>query len=245
MSPVAKTKVVIYARVSTEEQARSGLSIDSQLEKLRLYCQLHELEVVAELVDDGESAKDLNRPALQEALSLLRSRQADGLVVAKLDRLSRSVKDWNALVECFFNEKAGRKLMSVTESIDTRTASGRMALNMLMVVSQWEREAISERTRDAMAQKRVRNEQVGEVPFGFKVSHFRQVLGKHGEVRQVPCLSQCDREQRVLARMRELRAGGQSYRQIAEILTLDGVPTKTGKNGWGYTSVRKILTRVG
>jgi site-specific DNA recombinase len=80
------------------------------------------------------------------------------------------VGDWQALILRYFGDQAGKRLMSVADSIDTRTAAGRMVLNVMMTMAQWERETIVERTRGAMAFKRSRGERVGAVPFGFDVA---------------------------------------------------------------------------
>jgi DNA invertase Pin-like site-specific DNA recombinase len=98
----------------------------------------------------GHSAKSFNRPGLQNALQALRSGKAKGLLIAKLDRLTRSVSDWQTLIDDYFGEKAGKSLFSVADSIDTRSSAGRLVLNVLLSVAQWEREAIGERTRDAL-----------------------------------------------------------------------------------------------
>ena len=142
-----KTKVVGYVRVSTDEQANEGVSLDAQRGKLAQYADLHDLDLVATEADAGVSAKTLDRPGLRVALYRLASGEAAGLLIAKLDRLSRSVSDWNRLIEAYFGPVAGKELFSVADSIDTRTAAGRMVLNILMSVAQWEREAIAERTR--------------------------------------------------------------------------------------------------
>jgi DNA invertase Pin-like site-specific DNA recombinase len=105
--------------------------------------------------DAGLSAKTLDRPGLQTALAMLKTGQAAGLVIAKLDRLTRSVRDLGALIEGPF--AAGKAaLLSVSEQIDTRTAGGRLVLNILGSVSQWEREVIGERTAAALQHKKTR-----------------------------------------------------------------------------------------
>lgn len=244
MTTTKRVRVVLYVRVSTEEQALEGVSIAAQEAKLRAYSDLYDLEVVEVIVDAGCSAKNLKRAGLTRALGLLKSKQADGLVVTKLDRLSRSVLDWNVLIDDYFGEKAGRVLFSVGDSIDTRTAAGRLVLNVLMSVAQWEREAIGERTRDAMAYKSTKNELVGEVPYGFEVSHYREVTDRDGAVRKIPCLSPVAAEQAVVGKIRAWREGGLSLRAIAAKLTQDGVLTKTGKPAWYFTSVKRILDRA-
>ncbi len=87
-------RVVIYARVSTADQSDKGVSLDAQQAKMAAYASLYDLEVIETIVDAGESAKSLDRPGLQRALGLLRAGQAEGMIVVKLDRLTRSVADW-------------------------------------------------------------------------------------------------------------------------------------------------------
>jgi DNA invertase Pin-like site-specific DNA recombinase len=146
------------------------LSLDAQQAKLAAYATLYDLDLVAIEVDAGVSAKTLQRPALQQALRRLKASEAEALLVVKLDRLTRSVKDLGVLVETYF--LAGKwSLMSVSEQIDTRTAAGRMVLNILAAVSQWERETIGERTAEAMAYKRRWREYTGGAPpYGWSLA---------------------------------------------------------------------------
>src|SRR5690349_820588 len=97
------TKAVGYIRVSTDKQAEHGVSLEAQQAKLTAYAQLYDVELVEVIVDAGVSAKTLDRPGLQRALGMLRKGQANALLVAKLDRLTRSVKDLGALVEEYFS----------------------------------------------------------------------------------------------------------------------------------------------
>src|SRR5947209_5657243 len=112
-------RVVGYVRVSTDEQAKDGASLDLQETKIEQYVELHGLVLVAIDHDDGVSGKTLKRPGLSRALGRLDSGEADAIVVYGIDRLTRSLRDWSTLIERYFAE--GRKvLMSVSESIDTR-----------------------------------------------------------------------------------------------------------------------------
>ena len=161
-------QVIGYVRVSTEEQSNHGVSLEAQKAKLTAYAALYGLQIVETIEDAGQSAKSLKRPGLQRALEMLRTGRAEGLLIAKLGRLSRSVADWNQLIDCYFGERAGCQLFSVADCIDTRTAAGRLVLNVLMSVAQWEREAIGERTKDALSHKRSKLERVsGNIPFGW------------------------------------------------------------------------------
>ncbi len=223
-----KIKVVGYARVSTEEQATDGVSLDAQVAKIKAYADLHDLELVDVFVDRGVSAKSLDRPELTQALAMLKSGKATGMVVAKLDRLSRSVGDWNDLIDGYFGEKAGKSLMSVADSIDTRTAAGRLVLNVLMSVAQWEREAIGERTRDALAHKKSKGERAGQIPLGFNLADDGKTLTPNAD------------EQQVIATVQELRSAGLSIRAIVDEMNAREIPTKEGGR-WHIATVQRAL----
>src|SRR5258707_13896148 len=197
-----KTRAVAYLRVSTEKQADKGVSLDAQRAKVKAYAQLYDLELVEVVIDAGASAKTLDRPGLQRALNLLRADRAEALLVAKLDRLTRSVPDLGRLVEEYF-AKNKWALLSVGEQIDTRSAAGRLVLNVLGSVSQWEREAIAERTSAALQHKAAQGEYIGgSVPFGYR-------LAAEGEqIEPNPA------EQAVLTEARALKAAGLSLRSI-------------------------------
>jgi DNA invertase Pin-like site-specific DNA recombinase len=151
--PMSRTRTVAYLRVSTDKQADRGVSLDAQRAKVAAYAELYDLELVEVVVDAGASAKTLDRPGLARALGMLRKGgEAEALLVVKLDRLTRSVRDLCELVERHF-APGKAALLSVGEQIDTRSAAGRLVLNVLASVSQWEREAIGERTAAAMQHK--------------------------------------------------------------------------------------------
>src|SRR5205085_3176788 len=126
-------------------------------------------------------------------LALVDAGEVQAVIIAKLDRLTRSVKDLCTLLERF--ERRGVALVSVAESLDTGSAAGRLVINIMTAVSQWEREAIGERTRDAMQHKRSNGERVGNIAYGYR-------LGADGEH-----LEPDPQEQTVLSAIRELRAG--------------------------------------
>ncbi len=219
------TRAVAYIRVSTDKQADEGVSLAAQREKLRAYASLYDLEIVAYVEDAGASAKTLDREGLQRALAMLDAGEADALLVAKLDRLTRSVRDLDTLLSAHFAE-GRRDLLSVAENIDTRSAAGRLVLNILASVSQWEREAIGERTREALAHKKARGERVGGVPFGFRVAPDGATLEQDAD------------EQEALALIRALRADGLSIRAIADELERRGVAARGAR--WSKSSVGRI-----
>jgi site-specific DNA recombinase len=150
-------RLVGYVRVSTAEQASEGHSLGAQERAIGAWCEAMGHELVAVYSDEGVSAKDLNRPRLAAALEAIDT--CDGLVVVKLDRLTRSGRDFYELVERF--EAASKALVSVRDSLDTTTPSGRLVANIMVAVSQWEREAIAERVRDGMAEAKRKGVHVG------------------------------------------------------------------------------------
>lgn len=208
------TKTIAYLRVSTERQADTGVSLDAQQEKARAYASLYDLDLIDVIIDAGESAKSLDRPGLQRALAMLKNGQADALLVVKLDRLTRSVVDLGKLIETYF-APGKAALMSVGEQIDTRSAAGRLVLNILASVSQWERETIGERTSVAMQHKQAKGEYIGGgTPYGFDLAGGELVRN--------------EAEQRVIAQAKQLHAAGLSLRKIAAELDRQGIKTRRG-----------------
>ena len=229
-----RTRVVGYVRVSTEQQADGGVSLDAQRAKLEAYAVAMDLELVAIEEDAGLSAKTLERPALQRALAMLDAGAAEGLLVAKLDRLTRSVRDLGELVERYFASKCS--LLSVADSIDTRSAAGRLVLNVLTSVAQWEREATGERTRDAMAHLKASGVHVGGTALGWERTAETDAHGRR-MIRGV------EADLVTIERIGVLHAEGLTLRAIAERLTAEGRRTKRGGK-WAPETVRRVITRA-
>jgi site-specific DNA recombinase len=200
MSDAAPRRMIGYVRVSTEQQADRGNSIEAQQTKIAQYAAAFGIELIAIEIDAGVSAKSLGRPALQRALAHLDAGTADGILVAKLDRLTRSVRDLCDLVDERFKDGTWH-LMSVGENVDTRSAAGRMVLNIIATVAQWEREAAAERTAAVMEHMK----STGRFTGGLVVD---------------------EDEARVVARAKELRGQGHALRAIACAL---GTNTRNGK----------------
>lgn len=176
---VERKQARLYRRVSTEDQARHGYSLDAQYRELTDFCARMNWDVVGDYVDDGYSAKSMKRPDLQR---LLKEAQAGDVVVFyKLDRFTRSVSDLDKLLDGL--DKRGVMIRSVTEDFDTTTASGRMFIRVVAVIAQWEREVLSERVKIGFEQKVESGDwQGGKVPFGYvavqgdKVSRKGRIL---------------------------------------------------------------------
>lgn len=211
--------------MSTLEQSSEGVSLAAQEERIKAYCVASGRRLDRIIIDYGQSAKTLSRDGLQEILGGITRKRIRAVVVLKLDRLTRSVRDLADLLELFAKHDCA--LVSVSEHVDTATASGRLLLNLLASVSQWEREAIGERTAFALAHKRRKGEVYGRVPFGFR--------------REGDALVTNDEQQQTMALIRELRADGAPLRRIAEVLNSRDVrPPKNGTR-WYASSVLAVI----
>lgn len=159
-------KVSLYVRVSTDEQSKEGYSLAAQLEKMRAFCFSQGWTIHNEYVEEGRSAKDMDRPQLQRLLSDMA--HFDVVLVYKLDRLSRNVSDINYLLNTF--EKNHVAFKSVTEPYDTTTAQGKLLINIFASLAQFEREQLAERTHMGMARKHQEGSRNGgRAPFGYSL----------------------------------------------------------------------------
>jgi site-specific DNA recombinase len=219
-------KAIGYARVSTDKQAEKGISLDAQTAKIQAMAVVHGTQVDEIIVEPGESAKTLNRPGMKRLLTLVDSGEVQAVIIAKLDRLTRSVKDLCELLERF--ERRGVALISVAESLDTSSAAGRLVINIMTAVSHWEREAIGERTRDALGHKRRQRERVGNIGFGYRLASD----GVH--------LEPDTAEQAALAQIHQLRGTKFTLREIASALNDQGLRTRRG-SAWRHEYIKRIV----
>ncbi|MBS3764921.1 recombinase family protein [Candidatus Bipolaricaulota bacterium] len=195
-------RAVSYTRVSTREQSEDGQSLQNQHDRIEAYCKAKDYELVDSFSDAGASAKDLNREGLQSLIEEIKDDSIDVVVIYKLDRLTRSVKDLGRLIDDIFGSE-DVALASVKDSFDTTTANGRMVMNLLATVAQWERETVAERTEDALDHKKQQGEWTGRVPFGFKVD-------EDGKLVEDP------NEQDKIQKVKRAKRRGRSYREIAD-----------------------------
>jgi site-specific DNA recombinase len=224
--PSGLPAAVGYVRVSTEKQADTGVSLEAQTEKVRAMAVVQGVELVDVIVDAGESAKSLHRPGMTRLLALVDAGAVQTVIIAKLDRLTRSVADLAELLKRF--ERRHVALVSVADALDTGTAAGRLVLNIMVSVSQWEREAIGERTRDALRHKGANGERVGTLPYGYRLD------GSGERLEAEPA------EQAVVGRIRGLRREGRSMRAIADELNARGCRTRRGTQ-WRFQYVAAVL----
>lgn len=221
-----KMRALIYTRVSTQEQANEGISLDNQLEKIKAYCFARSWQVIDVIIDDGYSGKNLNRPGMQKIISMAKVKGFDVVVTYKLDRLTRSVKDLGYLIEDVFN-KQDIAFTSVTDNFDTSTANGKLILNILGSVAQWERDIIAERTKDVLNFKKDNKKVYNHCPLGFLVDNEGNLI-------------EDTKEQKTITYINQLRKDGLSLSKIANRLNNENIPTKKGGN-WYKSTIKNIL----
>jgi site-specific DNA recombinase len=209
----AMGKTVGYTRVSTAEQAADGVSLGVQAKKIDAYCTVKDWQLSEVISDEGESAKSLKRPGVARLIELVEAGQVATVLVYKLDRLTRSVADLDRLVKLF--ERRGVALVSLQESLDATTATGRLMMNLLASVSQWEREVIGERTKDAMQELKASGR-----TYSRTVYEDRNIIGY----------------------LKAESSSGRSYRELAAELNSRGIQTARGGT-WVASTVRNLVLR--
>lgn len=209
------TTMIGYLRVSTEEQAHSGLGLEAQRDTIARYAASHGWDVVW-YEDAGLSAKSLDRPQLQAALARLHPKKRDvaGIVVAKLDRLSRSVHDFSGLLTLANSRKWS--VVAIDLGVDTSTPTGKLVANVMMSVAEWEREIIGQRTSAAM-----------------------QAAKRNGQTFGRPSALPTATADRLLA----LKSSGLTLAATADALNAEGLTTATGER-WNPNTVAKVHKRL-
>jgi DNA invertase Pin-like site-specific DNA recombinase len=224
ISEIKMIKAIGYIRVSTDEQAKEGVSLENQEQKIQDYCKLKDFEIIEIIQDAGISAKNLRRPGAQKVLEMARNKMVDAVVVYKLDRMFRSTVD--ALETTRLFDKWNVSFHSIEESLDTKSAMGKFFFTLTAALAEMEREIIGERTRDVLQRKKANGEVYGHVPFGFK--RFKGKLLNH------------DDEQKIVMTVLGMRQKGLNYSRISRELNHMGFRTKKG-NKWFPQTVKNVI----
>ena len=199
-----------YVRVSTEEQAREGVSITAQEERITALATAKGWNLVTIIRDAGYSGKNLSRPGAESLIGICQRAEVDVVIVFKVDRLTRRQKDlWYLLEDVFYKNQVG--FVSVTEAFDTTTAAGKAFLGMIGIFAQLERDLVSERTREALGQKKRKGQWIGRRPTGFRIN-------EGGRLEEDPDVI------KMIARAKRLRREGASFGDISRAL---GTPKTT------------------
>lgn len=216
-------RVAIYARVSTQEQVENGNSLEFQIDKLRAYCQLHELKIVGEYVDAGVSGAKFNRPALDRLKNDIE--KIDIVLVYKIDRLSRAIKDTMFLIEDIFKPN-NVDLISLSENFDTSQAVGMAMIAVISTFAQLERETIKERMMAGKLQAVKNGKYINNAPFGYK-----KVDGK---------LVKDEETRKCVEFIFEKLLEGHSTTKIAKMIELNGY-AKLRTALWHFNTINRFV----
>ncbi len=238
-SPNGHRRAILYPRVSTDEQAEHGYSLDTQLEALREYAQRHGLEIAAELSEDYTGTR-LDRPQLDKARAMLAAGQADAIVFHTADRMTRNLAHSLLLREEW--QRLGVDVHTVTRGKSENTAEARMTENIEAVFAEYWREKIIEGSRRGRQGKAARNKWVGtgHAPYGYTA------VGHGRERRLVIDPAKAAVVQRVFRLYLGLEEGRlplAAYK-IGALLSSEGIPTpNTGRaaRGWYDSTIKRIL----
>jgi site-specific DNA recombinase len=223
------TKIAIYARVSTQEQAVEGTSLDNQVEQMESYCKMQGWVISGKYIDPGYTGKDDDRPALRRLLADAKHGTFDKILVFKLDRLARKLRLLLEIEEKLKGQNVS--LTSIRETLDTSTAIGRTVFQMLGLVSEWERDTIIERTKAGRLQRyREGRWGPGNPPYGYDYNRETKKLQINEE------------EARVIHRIYDEYSKGKSMWGIANQLNDDKIPPRRGGKGWRNASITDVLS---
>jgi len=221
----AKSKrAAIYTRVSTEDQAKEGFSLDAQLDKLRSYCKARGWDIFKEYVDDGYSGRYVTRPAYKQMIEEMEL--WDVLLVIKMDRIHRNSKNFMLMMEHL--NKNCKEFVSMSESFDTSTAMGRFVMNIIQLIAQLESEQIGERVYIGMEQKAKTNAgMLGfNIPYGYDYEDGKLIINSE--------------ESRIIEEIFQLYIQDNGLKKIADVLNEKNVKTKKGKF-WAPQTISVIL----
>lgn len=223
------TKVGIYLRVSTEEQAKEGFSINAQKEKLSSYANINDWEIVDFYIENGVSAKNLkDRPEVNRLINDIKDGKINNVLIYKLDRLTRSVKDLITLIELF--EEHNCTFSSLTEKLETGNAVGRMFVKIIGIFAEFERENLAERVSLGYEQKT----REGNYTNTNGVNGFDYIVGKGDLVVN-------EQEKEIVNKIYSMYLEGTSMLKIAKTFNSEQIPSKRG-GYWSQSTIKSILT---
>lgn len=218
-------KTIIYTRVSHQEQAKNGLSLENQLDRCRKYCAFKEFDIIGEICDEGVSGfKTSGRKGWEEMMGLVESKKIDAVVCYSLSRFARNTAATILAIEKM--NKKGVEFHSITESIDTNSATGKLFLTMIAAFAEFERTMTGERIKSVLDMKKKKGEAMGSVSYGYK--------------REGKMLVEDETEQGIIRYIVELKERGMNLRGIAEQLEDLGLKTRTG-NKWHVQQIKNII----
>lgn len=228
-------RVAIYCRVSTVEQAEEGYSIDSQYQNIKEYCEREGHEIYKLYEDRGISGKNIsNRPGIKKLLEDAKNNKFDLVLSWKLNRLSRKLLDILNIVE--FLDKHNVAFRSLTESFETETPSGKLQLNIMGAIGEFERETIADNVRMSLIAKSKEGLWCGGVVLGYDIVEIQN----EGKKRKNTKLQINEKEASTVRRIFELYSQGYGYKAVVNRINKEGYKTKRN-NEFAVATVKEIL----
>ena len=213
-----------YTRLNTSRQAPEGMTLNNQSKMIRQWAGREGVEGKRIFRDRQPTSASLDLPRLEKLQEHILRGDVSVLVIARLDRLTRSIRLYDRLLDQLHNQRV--RFVSVQEGIDTKTSSGKLALQTMRILGRWEAMAISDRTREMIERKRKIGERVGHAPFGY-VYQSKKLVPLDEELAAVELIRNKRQEERL------------SYHRIAKFLNDRNIPSKRGKR-WYAETVKTI-----
>ncbi len=223
-------RAIAYTRVSSLKQVENGQSLEAQEAKIRAYCEFKCIELIGVISDKGISGAKVNREGFQGVISLCKKGEVDSVIVYSISRFTRSTKDLLNFIDTYVKKKS-IILHSLSENLDTSTATGRFMLKVMGAMNELEREQAGERTQAVMAYKKEKGEKTGgDVPYGYDLAPDGVSLIVNEE------------EQKAISLIKRLKNKGRSLRKICLELTKKGY-TPNGQT-WHPQTISNIFRRA-
>jgi len=220
-----KRVACLYKRVSSARQVMEGDSLQVQERKLRAYAEVHDLEPIV-VADEGITGSSIDkRPGIQRVMEMIQAGEITDLVVSKLDRLGRNVREGLEIVEHCVSH--GVEIHCLQESINTRSSTGKLFITIILALAEWERATTQERVSEAMADRKARGLKCG----GYEPYGFCAIDG---------VLEPVEEEQQVVRLIHRHKRKGKSANKIAELLNKKGIPTKKNRL-WRARQILNVL----
>ena len=217
-------RAALYARVSTEDQAKEGFSLEAQMQKLETYCRMNNWEIAGRYVDEGYSGRNTNRPEYKRMLNEIEN--WDGVLVLKMDRIHRNSLNFTLMMSLL--SKKDKKFVSVYDQFDTGNPMGRFVMDIVQRIAQLESEQIGDRVKLAMRYKAT--EETGNLGSGHP----------YGYVYRNGSLEVIEEEAHVVRAIYNMSIRGSSLQDICDFLNTAGIESKKGV-GWSRQTISNIL----
>jgi len=231
-------RVYGYTRVSTVSQAEEGESIDTQKYKIEEYCKKNDYDLLKIFCDAGISGaiSPRQRPELNKILLNIEAGNGEGLVVCKIDRLSRSIKDFINLIDEFNKKKYS--IFIINPDINSDSTTGKFTLHLLSAIAELEKNMIQQRTRETLQNMKRKGMRTGSIPFGKQILNNELIMSDHDEEQKTILIAKELRQQKILYKGKEK---SRTYQYICNELMNQGRKNKDGESVFYPSQARRMV----